>query len=376
MFITPIYNFTLSNNRYSKLGLQRKQALPSIGNQSDIFIKSQDISFTSNTSAGAPLKKLRDIICPYTGVKMLSGATVYKIEQKLDKCPTISGVVKVLSQYTDYMQKTEKCMYNRFSEYAKTFPNKTLPEYLQEVYDDSLTKLKLEEFFVLDDVDFLSRELSPNTAFELRKKITRCREVILENNQEDTFKRKTLLNSLDEIPIQADEKELFEKIKEKALYLPTSGSSENAFVVKYASRSHQEIAKRILRASVGTIEHIKPDSLGGENKLSNFMLASSSANSYRSNMPLVKFIEMHPEIPQNCQKYIDCVISAINKGKFRGSELYPYELKRTLTKESQGKIVLDLSKYKYTESKAYRKVIRKQNYLEQKRNKNQEINNQ
>ena len=44
----------------------------------------------------------------------------------------------------------------------------------------------------------------------------------------------------------------------------TSASSVNAFVVKYANRTQQETAKRILRASVATIEHILPDSKGGK----------------------------------------------------------------------------------------------------------------
>ena len=313
----------------------------------DVFIKSAPIPFTSNTSAGMPLKKLFNITCPYYGVKMISGAAMHKLEKKLDTCTAIGETVHVLGKYTGYMQKTEKKMFDKFSECAKFFPEKKLPEYLQELYDDSIIKLKLEEFSVLDDVDALSKKLSPKTAFAIRKKITRCREIILVNNQKDTFKRKILISSLDDINPEPGEEKIFEKIKDKALYLPTSGSSENAFVVKYASRSHQEIAKRILRASVATIEHIKPESLGGENKLSNFMLASSSANSYRSNMPLVKYIEKFPDIPKNCQKYINEIIYSIYAKRLKGCDMYPYQVKKTLEIESEGKIRLDLSKYRF-----------------------------
>ena len=356
-----------TQNRYNAPVNPAKYLASTTQNQMpDMFIKSPEVTFCANTSAGNPLKRLRNISCPYYGTKMLSGALIHRVEQRLDQAPTIGEAVEVLSHYTEYMQKIERAMYEKFKNYSKEFPQKTLPQYLQELYNDSLTKLKLEEFFVLDDVDYLSRGLTPETAFALRGKITRCRTVILENNQEDTFKRKTLLTSLDEIKLKPEEKELFEKIKDKALYLPTSGSSENAFVVKYANRSHQEIAKRILRASVATIEHIKPDSMGGENKLSNFILASSSANSYRSNMPLDKYIEMFPDIPANCQKYINEIITCINRGALRGNETYPYEVRKTLKKESKGKIILDLSRYKYTEGKAIRKVTR---YLEHRHKK-------
>ena len=350
MYITAINHCIPYNRKYiGNDGYIKNSVLP----DNNIFIKASEISFSSNTSAGKPLKKLFNITCPYYGIKMISGAAMHKLEQKLDKCPTVGDVVRVLSKYTAYMQKTEKNMYDRFCEYAKISSEKTLPEYLQELYNDSMIKLKLEEFSILDDVDALSKELSPQTAFALRKKITRCREVILENNQQDTFKRKTLISSLDDIKPNPEEEIIFEKIKDRALYLPTSGSSENAFIVKYASRSHPEIAKRLLRSSVATIEHIKPDSLGGENKLSNFMLASSSANSYRSNLPLIKYIEKFPMIPENCQKYINEIIYSIYTGRLQRCEMYPYQVKKTLAIESGGKIDLDLSNYRFKPVRTY-----------------------
>jgi len=339
-----MYNQGKTSRNYSRPNLN--------ANIIDTFTLTNPVTFTSNTSAGNILKKLIDITDPYTGVKMLRGSKMTQIEKKLDNCNTIAKAVKVLSKYTDYMHETEKAVYERFKAYAAKKPNNTIPDFLKEAYEESITKLKLEEFLVLDDVDLISRELSPRTALALRKKTTRCREVILANNSEDTFKRKTLLKSLDEIPPLPEELEIFERLKDRAIYLPTSGSSENAFIVKYATRSHAETAKRILRASVATIEHIKPDSLGGENILSNFILASSNANSYRSNMPLKKFIERFPKIPRYCQIYIEEIIQAIHKNTLKGNETYPYTVAKTLEKESDGKIILDLSSYKYTEEQA------------------------
>ena len=46
-------------------------------------------------------------------------------------------------------------------------------------------------------VDYMSRKLSPNTALKLRHKTTRCRQIILDNKKQDSFKRKTFLSSLD-----------------------------------------------------------------------------------------------------------------------------------------------------------------------------------
>lgn len=320
--------------------------------KADLFIKPDTVSFRSATTAGNALKALRGLTCPYYGGKMIAGSDMSRIEKKLDKCSTLKDTIKTLSPYKEFMQKTERAIFERLKQQAKEQPNSTIDACLKQWYDDALTKLKLEEFNVLDSVDKISMELSPKTALDLRHKTTRCRQVILVNNQEDTFKRKTFLTSLDEITPLPGEVSTFEKMKDKALFLPTSGSSENAFIVKYANRSNQETAKRLLRASVATVEHVKPESLGGANSIDNFILASASANSYRSNMPLSKYIDRFPKIPVNCQKYMDKIIALMNRGALKGNELYPYKITRLLNTESEGRINLDLSNYKYTENQA------------------------
>ena len=45
-----------------------------------------------------------------------------------------------------------------------------------------------------------------------------------------------------------------------------------------------------------------------------------------------------------------CVI--IHKGELQGHESYPYMIKKTLFDESEGRILLDLSHYHYSEEKA------------------------
>lgn len=329
------------------------QRTPDLSN--DVFVKSANVTFMKATSAGNPLRKLKNITCPYTGIKMISGSDVYPFDRKLSKCKDLCSIIKLLSKYQRYMQPVEKKMFSLFSEYASCNPRGNLQDCIRKMYNDSMTKLKLEEFMVLDKVDALSQKLTPKTALELRKKTTRCREVIIANDAQDTFKRKTFLTSLDEIKPKEDEKEIFEKMKEQALYLPTSSSSENAFVVKYINRSQNEIARRLFIASTATIEHVTPNSKGGANSIGNFMLASANGNRARENMPLTKYISRFPKIPEYCQQYINEVIRAIHKGELKGCETYPYQIQRKLVQESEGKIILDLSKYRYTEEQAQKK---------------------
>ncbi len=310
-------------------------------------------NFKAATSAGNPLKKLKDVICPYFGVKMITGAELPRIEAKIDKCNNVSEVVKTLTPYKKYMQKVEKNIFRTFEAYAKFNPKSNLQSILQNEYNQALIKLKLEEFNVLDDVDKISLKLSPELALKVHEKTTQCRQVILNCDPQNTFKRKTLLEYLGEIKPQRAEKKVFEELKDRAEYLPTSATSENAFIVKYSERTQEEIGKRLVRASMATIEHVKPNSKNGQNAISNFMLTSANANNMRSNMPLSKFIDMFPNIPKNCQKYIEQIISIIKSGGLKGNETYPFKIKKTLLKESAGRIDLDLSSYGCTEKQAF-----------------------
>ena len=311
-----------------------------------------NIPFAGSTSAGKPLRRLKDITCPYRGIKIIPGTALKGFEKNLDKCRNVDDIVRLLSQYHDNLLPTEKSMYAIFKDFASLNPDDNTQNCLQMLYNNCLTKLKLEEFEVLDDVDIMSRKLSPCTALKLREKTTRCRQIIIQNNKQDTFKRKTFLASLEEIIPNKNEIEIFADIKNKALFLPTSASSKNAFIVKYANRSQIDTARRIFIGSTGSIEHVTPESLGGLNTIGNFLLTSADGNRYRENMPLTEYIKRHPNIPLYTQQYIDDVIRNIHDGGLQGNETYPYKIKRKLIEESKGRITISLSKYKYTEEEA------------------------
>lgn len=311
-----------------------------------------DIPYEGTTSAGKPLRKLKNIICPYRGIEIIPSAMIKGFEKQLLKCKTSGEAVRLLSDYSRNMLPTEKAVFAIFNDFALLNPDDDLQNCLEMIKSNCLTKLKLEEFEVLDDVDMLSRKLSPQTALKLRTKTTKCRQIILSNDKHDTFKRKTFLNSLEEIIPKENEREIFSEIKNKALFLPTSESSRNAFVVKYSKRNQTEIVRRIFIASTGSIEHITPASVGGLNTIGNFLLTSAGGNRYRENMPLTEYIKRFPKIPVYMQLYTDSIINAIHTGGMEGNETYPYKIKKKLMEESDGHIMISLSKYKYTEDEA------------------------
>ena len=177
-----------------------------------------DIPFEGSTSAGKPLRRLRNITCPYRGIKIIPGTALKPFERGLEKCQTAEQAVELLSDYADNLLPTEKSVYAILKDFAELNPNDNIENCLQMLYSKSLTRLKLEEFCVLDDVDKLSCKLSPSTAIKLREKTTQCRQLILSDNKKDTFKRKTFLNSLEEIQVKENEREILGDIKNKALF--------------------------------------------------------------------------------------------------------------------------------------------------------------
>ncbi len=322
----------------------------------DTFVKSSQVSFGSATSKSAPLKKLKNMIDPYSGITMLSSEELSMAEKALSKCKDAKTTIKVLSRYTKNMLPVEKEMFEIFKGYSKKNPSGTFVDCLNSLRPEAHKKLMLEEFDILDKVDDMSRGASPDLALAVRHKTTKCRDVILKDDPEKPFKRKTLITSLDEITPNSAEQNLFNSLKEQVEYLPTSGTSKNAFIVKYTDKSkprtHGEIAKRLLRPALQSAEHIHPDSLGGANALGNFILTSAGRNSERGNMPLEKFIEKYPNIPNYMQTHVDQIMDNVYKGNLKGYEDYPYLLKESLNNESKGLINIDLSKYKYSKEEA------------------------
>ena len=122
--------------------------------------------------------------------------------------------------------------------------------------------------------------------------------------------------------------------------MPTSQNDVSAFVVKYSERSHKEIGERLVKLSVGTIEHIHPRSEGGRNVPGNYMLECGGCNHERQSIPLGDWVDAHPEMKENSQKYIDEVIKRINKGEMKGFSFYPEAVAKTLYNQSNGKLNL------------------------------------
>ncbi len=283
-----------------------------------------------------PIRALGNIICPCCGVEMMTQKQMNAVSRDLGN--TSAKAVSTLKNYEKYMHPVEKECFNLIKDWSKSKPDANLKELLQENKTPQLEKLQAKQNSILDTVDEISKQLSATEQEEVKKVTDTTRKFVSSTDKDIKFKRKTFLKDVDDLKTKISNKEIHNQILKEAEKMPTSQNDVSAFVVKYAERSHQEIGERLVKLSVGTIEHIKPRSEGGRNQVSNYMLECGGCNHERSSIPLGDWVDSHPEMKENTQKYIDEVIKRINKGEMKGFSFYPEAVARTLYEQSGGKL--------------------------------------
>ena len=162
------------------------------------------------------------------------------------------------------------------------------------------------------------------------------------------FKRKAFIYDVCALLSQSKDPKTAQKLINKARSLPTSSDSLAAYVVKFAQEPSEKIAYRILWPSFASVEHIKPKSKGGENKMKNYGGARARENSNRQNKDLDVWIQKKSiqTVRANCQRYIDKLACLMRKGvfdKYNIPKTYINDFKRAVETESKDTIKLDTS---------------------------------
>ena len=161
------------------------------------------------------------------------------------------------------------------------------------------------------------------------------------------FSRKTFLYDLNQIIKDIEDTELKASMMKIAEKLPTSKSSNAAYITKFSKEPPEKIFYRLLWPSLATVEHILPRSCHGKNEMSNYGGACARENSDRHNLPFMEQLRRRPQTAENCQKYIDRLIQYANEGVFKNENIdisYIEDFKNTIAEQSQGTIILDTSK--------------------------------
>lgn len=329
--------------------------------QQDTFVKSANVNFTGNVAKVEKrfeevfnhnffLKLLREKVPDaYTGLDLVSIKDIISIKYNGDMYKRGPLAIEVLKKYRSCMFPTEKSIFTILENQSKKHSNLKLQDLLKLQYAKAEKVLITQQSGILNKINLMIREL-PKDEFEAaRKVIQESFDKIFAQNPppENRFSRKTFINKLSKIDIK--DKHRKAKIMAVAENLPQSANSVEAFIVKYSqpykvrydyknkeyvkiTRDSEEVGLRLLEPSVGTDEHIHPQSAYRKEKiarengdkaaqdLSSFrvtILTSKKINEIKTDTPLDDFIMQQKanelDIPENIQKHIQRLIEIDNK---------------------------------------------------------------
>lgn len=333
--------------------------------QADTFVRStSNISFTSvdNSAIGDALRELGDVPCPYCGTRIIRGKEISHLKDS-NLGGKSKDAIKLLKPFEDRMHPIEKQVFGILEDLSKQYPNKNLREALDTVRPQHLENVKQQEFDIFKNMSkYVNKNIKDETQkSNLNKLINESVGIIEKQDENYIFRRRRFMEKLGNITKNMTDENLIKGVKEIAEELPKSQDNVSTFIVKYTQKdpktkqekSSFQLGLALVEPSVGSLEHIVPrhpqdkTKKGGENKYSNYIYASREWNTKRQNMPLDKWVTLHPEIKENMQKYMDAVIEKINSGKaMKKCKEYPLIVAKTLEEESKGLLKLDTSKLK------------------------------
>jgi hypothetical protein len=326
------------------------------------FVRTQSSTFSNLSAANFPninfgmkadarflLQQTNWLRCAYSGREMLAPDEARTIYKKLQKRPNAMSACNFLSQYQKYMHDIESRVFDIFQN--SSHKNKCdFQDILKELQPAALARLKEKQENILSSTDKIIEALSP----EAKEQVYGIKQRTYDSIENDTFTRRAPLKCIREVKGTKADKEKLEQIYRAWYKLPISAKDLDAFIVKYAKRQHNFIAQRLLSPSVATIEHIRPDSQGGDDNLANYLLVSAGFNNARDSMPLDEYIRLNNDIdiPQNLQGYMNSIIAETHKQKsrFADTSWYPDAIRRAIYAQTRQTLDLDTTALRLTKS--------------------------
>lgn len=309
-----------------------------------------NISFTGKKED--LVRSLGHVSCPCCGTKMLTNDDMDKVKKDLGKNDTAEHYIKTLKPYEEFMHKPEKGTFNRFEAWEKENPKKTLQNFMQENRVESIKACKESQLKTFEQINEVAKTINPEVRENLAKLTENYAKLPTETEEAMKNVRKSVIADIKDSKSKIEDEEKYNQLQKLADSLPTSKNSTDAFIVKYAGQSSSKVGARLLKLSVGTIEHVKPQANGGRDRVENYLLECGECNHTRGDVSLHDWVEAHPEMKENTQKYMDEVIEKINNGELdKELDNYPNAVKGALKEQSKGSLTYDTSALKPKEDK-------------------------
>lgn len=277
---------------------------------------------------------LPEVPCAYCGSPMISAKKINLFAQFLENKRGQQLQESLKSLLKGQHNSTEKAVARLLVRKSQKFPDKNVPELLQEMLPNALARLHSKERKIFEEAKKITAELPQET----KAKTDEYFHIVNSAINDNIFRRKIALAGFWEIyesEKNPKNRQVLEKAFDTLSTLPSSGHSTDAFIVKYHNRPAQQIGERLLDPYASTREHIHPQSEGGVSNETNYLGTHKNCNNKRQATSLDKFVEMNPAVIGFIVENLRAVEKHIQKG-----ETYLQDVSRTLFEESKGKIRL------------------------------------
>ncbi len=279
-------------------------------------------------------KQMDDVPCCCCGGKMVLNR---KMGEKAREFSALKGqeLTDKIRNNQDYFRTTQRLIANLIADEAEKNPDYDMGKAIQSIEPN--LKEKSIEYCVkhLKNADAVAKESTKDEKNPISVLIADEIQKVQSGEMERVEFTEKL--SLYEKLIKPED---FAKIQDSVMNIPEDYKDVKR-IYGYAYGKSIKAAKELLKPSMQTIEHIHPKSKGGPNATQNYIAECYNCNNPRGHMSYAEWLKVHPEYPRNAQKHIEFFQQKMIDGEIDSKyDTYPIEVRETLSKESNGRMLL------------------------------------
>lgn len=304
------------------------------------------------------------------------------LEELRIRCREVSHdiryVVKEIEKLNPDFQPTEEAVFQTLKRFAQIYPTETIESILNKpkIKEEYLSKLQKKQNNKLKKILPLVQQLSPKYSLRATQALNKAYKIFNKESSDVIHKRTRVIELFEKTfaPIKENEKsdkEIADLILKRLEQLPGSKNDLSAFMVKHANKSSNSTVEVLLTRIRNTKEHVKPENRKNDKGASdkkNYIYLCGKCNHDRMTEKYDRFIEKHPQMPENTQQQIDEICDYVNRGILDGHDTWPNDIKKALEDESEGLIVINTGKLNAKLARENRQ-IRLNEFIEKQRRK-------
>lgn len=109
------------------------------------------------------------------------------------------------------------------------------------------------------------------------------------------------------------------------------------------------IAQDMFKGSIATIDHLVAKNRQGWENIANYVVMCKNCNNEKTNYSIMHWLDIHPPVAKNMQKYMDVIVDKLHKGEFKEEYMkkYPFVFAKCLKILTQGKAVIRFDSSKF-----------------------------